>query len=322
MRKTLQLTVFFLAFKAAAQINLYSDLKLCMPCDGNALDYSGNSNHGAVSGATLTSDRFGNPNRAYQFNGTSNFISAGSFTNYAPTNELTISMWAKSDITTSNCLFIIDPDNMNDRCVGCAQYSHPSGTMMIWDYGDIQGGGRVIVTGIPADVNSWRLYVYIISESGNFKQMYKDGQLVSNTPYTGNNIFNKNKPFYIGGGTSSGGGGSIRWRGKIDDVIIYNRALNNSEIQAIYNGAEICRPTGLNESTGVTKGSFYVSDHKIMFTADQNNITDLKLYSVEGKLLKSFSEGDNQIPEINSGLYLITYFSEGKSVSQKIIIGN
>jgi len=38
---------------------------------GNANDQSGNSNNGTVTNATLTSDRFGNANSAYSFNGSS-----------------------------------------------------------------------------------------------------------------------------------------------------------------------------------------------------------------------------------------------------------
>lgn len=43
--------------------------------NGNANDCSGNSNNGTVNGATLTTDRFGNTNSAYSFNGTSDYIS-------------------------------------------------------------------------------------------------------------------------------------------------------------------------------------------------------------------------------------------------------
>ena len=46
------------------------------PFNGNANDESGNGNNGVVHGATLTFDRFGNPNRAYHFNGIDNFIVA------------------------------------------------------------------------------------------------------------------------------------------------------------------------------------------------------------------------------------------------------
>ncbi len=39
------------------------------PFNGNANDESGIGNNGTINGATLTSDRFGNSNSAYYFNG-------------------------------------------------------------------------------------------------------------------------------------------------------------------------------------------------------------------------------------------------------------
>ena len=42
--------------------------------NGNAQDGSGNGNHGTVNGATLTTDRFGNQNSAYDFDGVNDDI--------------------------------------------------------------------------------------------------------------------------------------------------------------------------------------------------------------------------------------------------------
>ena len=55
-----------------AQINLDSGLVAHYPFNGNANDESGNGNDGTVNGATLTTDRFGNANKAYSFDGVSN----------------------------------------------------------------------------------------------------------------------------------------------------------------------------------------------------------------------------------------------------------
>src|SRR6185436_5235414 len=47
------------------------------PFNGNANDASTNGNNGTVVGAQLTTDRNGNPNQAYLFNGTSDYINVG-----------------------------------------------------------------------------------------------------------------------------------------------------------------------------------------------------------------------------------------------------
>ena len=52
------------------------------PFNGNANDESGNGNNGNISGLTLVPDRFGNINKAYNFNGISDFISVNDNGNF------------------------------------------------------------------------------------------------------------------------------------------------------------------------------------------------------------------------------------------------
>lgn len=259
MKKILYLVSLAFFTGLTAQVNLTANLKVCMPFNGNASDLSGTGNNGTVSNATLTTDRFGNPNSAYHFNPAVNSnIAINSFTILAPTNELTISMWAKSDFATSNCLFALNPDNQSDRCVGCAQYVNGGSTLMIWDYGDILSGGRTSVASIPTDLSNWHHYMYVISQSGNIKNMYLDGSAVSTASYN-LTCANKNFPFLIGGGYSNGTNTKIMWQGKIDDVCIYNRALNSAEVSALFAGTNTCFSVGLKELGDIEKMQVYPS---------------------------------------------------------------
>ena len=64
------------------------------PFNGNANDASGNGNNGTVYGATLTTDRFGNPNSAYYFNGLSDYIDIpNNSSQQITTNQLTLAAW-------------------------------------------------------------------------------------------------------------------------------------------------------------------------------------------------------------------------------------
>jgi len=77
MKKTFTLFILLSALFSGwsgviAQINLDSGLVAHYPFNGNANDESGNANHGTVNGATHTTDRFGNANKAYCFDGVSN----------------------------------------------------------------------------------------------------------------------------------------------------------------------------------------------------------------------------------------------------------
>ncbi len=54
--------------------NVNDGLVAFYPFNGNALDESGNGNHGTVSGSVLTEDRFGKPNNAFLFDGVDDYI--------------------------------------------------------------------------------------------------------------------------------------------------------------------------------------------------------------------------------------------------------
>ena len=51
-------------------------LALYYPFSANANDASGNQNHGIVTNAQLTADRFGNENSAYTFDGDDDYITS------------------------------------------------------------------------------------------------------------------------------------------------------------------------------------------------------------------------------------------------------
>ncbi len=64
------------------------------PFNGNANDESGNGNNGTVNGATLTTDRFGILNRAYDFDGVNDRIKIP-FNNIYSNDTGSVSLWMK-----------------------------------------------------------------------------------------------------------------------------------------------------------------------------------------------------------------------------------
>jgi hypothetical protein len=59
-----------------------------------ATDSSGRNNHGTIIGAALTEDRFGNPNKAYIFDGAS-YIDVPNAPSLNPTDAITVAAWIK-----------------------------------------------------------------------------------------------------------------------------------------------------------------------------------------------------------------------------------
>ena len=67
------------------------------PFSGNANDLSGNGNNGIVNGASLTTDRFGNSNSAYNFDGVNDFIDVSYSSSLGIQQFFTSSMWIYMD---------------------------------------------------------------------------------------------------------------------------------------------------------------------------------------------------------------------------------
>ena len=91
------LLFIFLSVNASlvAQIPSYipqDSLVAWYPFNGNANDESGNGNNGSVNGATLTTDKDGNEDSAYSFDGMANEIII-SHSDEMNSDEMTISVW-------------------------------------------------------------------------------------------------------------------------------------------------------------------------------------------------------------------------------------
>jgi hypothetical protein len=71
---TILVKILFLILCLGYSTNTFSTRVAFFPFNGNANDSTGNNHNGIVSGATLTTDRFGKANSAYSFNGSSDYI--------------------------------------------------------------------------------------------------------------------------------------------------------------------------------------------------------------------------------------------------------
>jgi hypothetical protein len=236
---TFSICLFALLSNIFGQADLYTGLVGCYPFSGNANDLSGNKHNGIVSGAALTTDRFGKPNSAYHFNGLSDYIAINNFDSLSSTNELSISCWAAADLQTSNCLFMLSPDSMEDRLVYGVEYNGN----IYFDYGNILTNGRSSVS--QSYGTSWNHYVFVVSQSKNLKQVYVNNVLVINTTY-GSSLVKRKKKLYVGAGTDVSSG-NIRFHGSIDDIRIYNRSVNAAEVDSMYTSTTMtCTAPSIN----------------------------------------------------------------------------
>ncbi|MEI7981839.1 MAG: FISUMP domain-containing protein, partial [Bacteroidota bacterium] len=212
------------------------------PFNGNANDESGNWNIGNNNGATLTLDRFGNQNAAYEFNGIDNYISLPSTINI--TDNISISFWIKS-IVVDNATwpygtFVIDRDicgENRDWSVGIG-----NGGKIQFNTGKIESH-NVLTSSSDVNSDNW-YYITIIRDAQNgLKKIYINGILNQSDLFDNEPFLNNYINIYIGACVCQPWTHSF-FKGSLDDIRIYSHVLTEAEIQQLYletNGG--CQPT-------------------------------------------------------------------------------
>ncbi len=204
-------------------IDLGSGLVAHYPFNGNANDETGNGHDGVVNGATLTSDRFGNENSAYHFDG-NDYISVADDPSFTfGTNPFSLSLWINLDQIGS--YYIMGHDDGGGY----------TKKWILWFTGNSLGlherlNGEYWIINIPWDpeLNKW-YFISLIRNQNTFS-IYVDGGLIGSIEDS-RTIPDPSEPLLIGNAELS----ERMFRGDIDDVSIYNRALNVAEIDSLFN---------------------------------------------------------------------------------------
>ena len=209
----------------------------CYPFNGNAKDESGNSNNGTINGAVLTTDRFGNANSAYSFDGVSNYIVA--VADPLPISERTISLW-----------FYTDDLSTHPALIGYGGGDCGTSFLMIMnnldngaDKFEVQGHCGVFRLNQSYPFNPRYLWHHwIVTTSADGTKFYLDNVLIASNNLFLNNTNVAGKDLAIGVGVSPDGSAPDvgdpnlgYFKGSLDDICIYNRVLSLSEIDSLYN---------------------------------------------------------------------------------------
>lgn len=324
------------------------------PFSGNANDFSGNFNNGIVNGASLTSDRFGNVNSAYDFNGVSDFIEVLHSTslNFG-TQDFSMSVWIKPNEFLNTTQFIINkgrttaPDGHQFRLAIAKTFNQSDGHVYFYSNTGSDGltfstvNGYFLQTNSIAALNTWS-YMTIVRTGITFK-LYLNGQLIaidnSTTGVVHDYTTNTNN-FDIGATSQATGNGKIQFfKGLIDDLCFWNRALTQEEITNLYYAENTCQSlvinTGvlgfnpLNYNNTITIYPNPANDH---ITIDCGNLANvlgwnIKIYNTLGQEVFSGAMNQQQytIP-LNTwggqGIYFVKIYDASNNLmnTKKIIL--
>jgi len=254
MRTNSLLIIFLLAIlwqEGFAQVPV-NGLKGYWKLDGNVSDYSGNNNNGSLQGgAVYCEDRFGVANSAVKFGGyyNSSVIFIPNSPSLSLDNELTIACWFKLD----------DPNGMD----GYGNYSSTCGQTFIAKDGD-RSGFLLIYSINPSEqnptfniynnttcnltptfhyddvqscINTEWIHVAVVVDRISI-MMYINGMQKHRETYHSQITLTRANDNHLTFGRFGYNCGSslTNWypfNGKLDDIVYYNRALTQTEINAL-----------------------------------------------------------------------------------------
>ncbi len=193
------------------------------------IDSTGFNNHGrSFSGAIPSQARYGNGGL---FDGVNDYLSATN-SNLNLTNSMTISAWLKNTDTTFTDTYanyaiskgIQGGPHWNDYVLTIIPTQRFSFSIQT-------NTGGFGATSTNSYDNNFHHIVGTFSSASNELKLYIDGVL-DKTITTSGSIKNTNSTFYIG--DWNGASTWHFWKGSIDDLKIYNRALDQKEVEILY----------------------------------------------------------------------------------------
>lgn len=200
-------------------------------------DESGNGNDGTLTGAEFLSGKVGN---ALYFDGVNDFAivpysPAFNLTNYV-TDGFSIEEWVNVDDTGSHWIFSQFTDTFTNNLNYLGRLSHTLSTgsgIIATSYASTNGTTYPDWPIQSLSVGAWH---HVVSTyKANIFKLYIDGVLktTSSLPGTLSGTLSET-PFVIGAKWQGGSNYDLKFKGYIDEMKIYSRALTAAEVEAHY----------------------------------------------------------------------------------------
>jgi hypothetical protein len=237
------------------------------PFNGNANDESGNGNNGTPqNGASLTSDRYGFNNSAYNFDFISNnLIRVPHQSSLNLMSDFSISIWFKSNnapTSANNYVFVSKHDNFLTCCGNNIPYIgfitwNASGHYQKPSLAYAQSGNFTFPeSDTLITTNVWQHIVFV--NRNDTVKMYLDGGLIYNQ-YFSSALRASNTEDLLFGSTNRGPALECM-NGKLDDIGIWNRVLTQQEITNLFNGCQLSVSTQpINQSVNISNNAQFTT---------------------------------------------------------------
>lgn len=297
------------------------------PLDGHAYDLSGNSLHGLIQGPVPVPDSDNNIVGAFYFDGINDFILLGNSSALNPDSGITIIarfmvdpassasrlktiIGRNGDNTSSYCYALLVEDNPGNPFIFEWVPALPTSSLSDQRH---QRDSFTIESGI------WYTVAATYSATNGVQSAYIDGVLVATDSFNTWKLSAVNTPTYIGSFRSSQVSNNHHpFKGAIDYVYLYDRALTNQEIADFFYYSRIDSCVCIQYDTIAVEDTLNIKIH--LNTIPNPIVHELKLYPNPGNSNLNIDVGDylklnGYRLEIIDMLGRVTYTS---SISQKV----
>lgn len=262
---------------------------------------NGNTPFSSNAGTSFTTDRNANPSAAININNTG---STATILNLPLNNQQrTVSMWVKYNVVNTNINFLY---HYGTSASGNGGYTT---TFAATQFG--VGGNHSANS--PNVVNTWYHMVFVYD--GENSLIYKNGVL-QGTLARAWNVVNNGDLFRLG---LTETGGANFFNGAIDDLKIYNYAISQSQVTALYNPTTLAT-TENNASSGEI--SIYPNPAKDFVNIQSNiKVKSVEIYNMAGQKVLNSKETKINTTNLKPGVYMVKIKDVANQISsQKLII--
>ncbi|MGY4768421.1 PQQ-dependent sugar dehydrogenase [Kribbella sp. CWNU-51] len=186
-------------------------------------DSSGSGNNGTLSGAGATWTTAGKYGAALSFNGSSGNVTVPHSASISLNSSYTLEAWVNPTALSNYETILI-----KEVTGGCGYWLQTTGNKIASGFSN--GGCREYVSTTPTiPLNQWSHLAAVFNDAANTYTLYLNGTAIRTANETTAPVPNTQALVFGQSACSSCGG--ERWRGLLDDIRVYNRALTATEIQ-------------------------------------------------------------------------------------------
>ena len=286
---------------------------------GNAQDINGGGYNGIVHGATLTTDRFGNTNSAFQFDGVDDYIEVPYWTPFNfGLGGFAVSVWIKT--TNSSILGMIIQKGSTSAYQAPQFWVRCPDPWLNNDLAFLTGNANPPSPYAATDTiniadGNW--HHIVAQRSAKQLELYFDCHLVATNLDTYRDI-SDTVGVIIGAQHTHPNNFSINnyFTGSIDDVTIYDEALSNWEIQFL------CSSTNIEKSIEKNKTLIRAFPNPFNNVLQINGEFEyIEIYNLLGVKIKTCSNNKVvNLPNLISGTYICKIYTTNNSIEYLKIV--